>query len=183
MKWLNKGKTLYWLRSVHRDLGFLLVGVCFIYGISGFLLNHMNGKDPAFKTRQEVINIEKNLTKEELEKQWLDILRLPPVKKILSTDDTHIKVMCEGGMGIYHIPEGRLEYEIHQKRPFVYWINKMHYNRVNGWNLMADLFAVSLLFFAISGIVIVKGKYGIGGRGKWYLLAGLVIPVLYVIFS
>lgn len=81
MKWLNKGKILYWLRSVHRDLGFLLVGVCFIYGISGFLLNHMNGKDPAFKTRKEVIDIEGNLTKEELEKQWLEILRLPPVKK------------------------------------------------------------------------------------------------------
>ena len=124
MKWLNKGKILYWLRSVHRDLGFLLVGVCFIYGISGFLLNHMNGKDPAFKTRKEVIDIEGNLTKEELEKQWLEILRLPPVKKIISTDNTHIKVMCERGMGIYTVPKGKLEYEIHQKRPFVYWVNK-----------------------------------------------------------
>lgn len=183
MKWLNKGKILYWLRSVHRDLGFLLVGVCFIYGISGFLLNHMNGKDPAFKTRKEVIDIEGNLTKEELEKQWLEILRLPPVKKIISTDNTHIKVMCERGMGIYTVPKGKLEYEIHQKRPFVYWVNKLHYNRVNGWNVKADLFAVSLLFFAISGIAIVKGKYGVGGRGKWLLLAGLIIPILYVIFS
>lgn len=143
----------------------------------------MNGKDPAFKTRQETIKTASNLTKGELEKQWVETLRLPAVKKIISTDNTHLKVLYEGGIGVYNISEGTLEYEIHRKRPFVYWINKLHYNRVNGWNVMGDLFAVSLLFFAVSGIVIVRGKYGMGGRGKWYLLAGLVIPVLYVLFS
>ena len=49
MKLLNKSLS-YWLRVIHRDLGFLMVGLCLVYGVSGFLLNHMDGKDPAFKT-------------------------------------------------------------------------------------------------------------------------------------
>jgi uncharacterized membrane protein YhdT len=39
------------------------------------------------------------------------------------------------------------------------------------------------MFLAVSGLFIVKGKKGIAGSGKWYLLAGLLIPLLYVIFS
>ena len=48
---------------------------------------------------------------------------------------------------------------------------------------MADLFAFSLIFFALSGLFIVKGKKGMAGTGKWYLLAGILIPVLYVLFG
>ena len=46
-----------------------------------------------------------------------------------------------------------------------------------------DFFAVSLVFFALSGLFMIKGKNGISGRGKWFLLIGLLIPVLYVIFA
>ena len=42
---------------------------------------------------------------------------------------------------------------------------------------MADIFAVTLIFFAISGLFMIKGKKGIAGRGKWYLLIGLLIPL------
>ena len=43
MRLLNKSLS-YWLRVIHRDLGFLMVGLCLVYGVSGFLLNHMDGK-------------------------------------------------------------------------------------------------------------------------------------------
>ena len=49
MKWRNKSLS-YWLRVLHRDLGYLMVGACLIYAVSGILLKHMNGKDPAFRT-------------------------------------------------------------------------------------------------------------------------------------
>jgi hypothetical protein len=48
---------------------------------------------------------------------------------------------------------------------------------------MGDLFAVSLIFFAVSGLLMVKGKNGIAGRGKWYLIVGIIIPILYIILS
>ena len=33
--------------------------------------------------------------------------------------------------------------------------------RIQGWNLMGDFFAVSLVFFAVSGLFMVKGKNGL----------------------
>ena len=48
---------------------------------------------------------------------------------------------------------------------------------------MADLFAVSLIFFAVSGLFMVPGRKGFLGRGKWFLLVGLLIPAVYVLFT
>lgn len=175
-------KTSRWMRIIHRDLGFLMVGVCFVYGISGFLLNHMNGKDPAFDSKEESLTMEKGLTNEELSVVWAD-RKLPELKKVVPIDETHTRLLLQGGIGVYNSATGIVDYEIHKKNEFVYWINKLHYNKVKGWSIMADIFAFSLLFFAISGLVIVKGKKGIGGSGKWYLIAGLLIPALYILLT
>ncbi|MDR1524434.1 MAG: PepSY-associated TM helix domain-containing protein, partial [Tannerella sp.] len=88
-----------------------------------------------------------------------------------------------GGVGVYNSVTGIVDYEVYSKNEFVYWINKLHYNKVKGWSVMADLFAFALMFFAISGLLIVKGRKGLAGSGKWYLLAGIMIPVLYIIFN
>ncbi len=59
----------------------------------------------------------------------------------------------------------------------------MHYNRVSGWSFIGDFFAVSLVFFAASGLFMVKGKSGLAGRGKWYLVLGVLIPFIFVVFA
>jgi hypothetical protein len=178
----KSNKIFRWLRIIHRDLGFLMVGVCIIYGISGFLLNHMNGKDPAFKTTEETINLDKNLTNEELTVLWAD-KNLPELKRIMAIDEVHSRLMLNGGIGVYNSATGVVDYEVHSKNEFIYWINKLHYNKVKNWSIMADIFAISLIFFAVSGLIIVRGKRGVLGTGKWYLIAGLVIPVVYIILA
>lgn len=179
----NKKSIKRYLRIIHRDLGFLMVGICLIYAISGILLNHMGGEDPAFKTEKNSLKLEKDLTKEELIILWNDKENLPKTHKVMSIDSEHYRVMLQGGVGVYSAVSGEVDYEIHTKREFIYWVNKLHYNKVKGWFLMADIFAVSLIFLAISGLFIVGGKSGIKGRGKWYLIAGILIPVIYIILS
>jgi hypothetical protein len=159
-----------------------MVGVSLVYAISGILLNHMEGKDPAFRTEDVALQAEKGLSSQELAFWWNDRKNVPPLRKILPIDEQHLRLMLEGGVGVYNSVTGALDYEKHSKRRFIYWINKLHYNQVKGWSVMADLFAVSLVFFALSGLVMIKGKNGIAGHGKWYLILGLVIPVLYILF-
>lgn len=179
--WRNK--AVKWLRIIHRDLGYLMVGVCMVYGLSGMLLNHMDGKDPAYKTTTATLHLPTGLDREGLAAAWSAEGSLPPLKTTAPVDDEHIRLMLRGGIGVYSSATGTLDYELHSKRPLVYWINKLHYNKVGGWSFMADFFAGSLLFFAISGLFLVRGKKGIAGRGKWYLLLGLIIPLCYVLFS
>ena len=179
----NKSTIKKWLRTIHRNLGFLMIGICLIYAISGILLNHMDGKDPAYKSVEAVLEIEKGLSGEELTALWRTKSDLPELKKVFKEDDIQYRLMLNGGIGTYNAETGVVDYEHHTKRQFVYWINKLHYNKVNGWAFMADIFSVSLIFFAVSGLFIVSKKNGLQGRGKWYLLAGVCIPVLFLIFG
>ncbi len=183
MKWLRNKKLSVWIRVIHRDLGFLAVGLCLVYGISGYLLNHMNGKDPAFKTEERTLKLGSGLTAETLPLQWNNRQDVPALKKVMPIDEEHFRLLLDGGIGVYHSVTGMVDYEKHRKNEFIYQINKLHYNKAEGWSPVADFFVASLLFLAISGLFMVKGKKGIAGRGKWYLIAGLLIPVIYIIIN
>ena len=171
-----------WLRIIHRDLGFLMVGISLVYAISGILLNHMNDKDPAYKTIEETLVLEKNLSTDALTQIWTAKEGLPELKLVREGKMSH-QVLLNGGVGIYNLETGELSYEHHTKRPFIYWINRLHYNKVGGWTIMADVFAVALIFFAVSGLFIVSRKHGIMGRGKWYLIVGFIIPIVYIVIN
>lgn len=182
MKLWNKSIT-YWLRVIHRDLGYLMVGICFIYGVSGMLLNHMKGKNPAYRTVEASVTLDKGLDGQQLSAQWGENSSLPKLKRVMKIDSEHSRVMLEGGVGVYDSRSGVVDYETHEKRPVLYWFNRLHYNRVEGWSLMGDFFAVSLMFFALSGLFMIKGKNGFAGRGKWFLLVGIIIPLIYILLS
>jgi hypothetical protein len=160
-----------------------MVGIALVYGISGIYLNHLDSKDPAFYTEEGSLQLPSLLSVSELTDKWNEHKDLPALKKIMPVDDTHYRLMLEGGIGVYNSADGHLDYEKHRKRFFVYWINHLHYNKVKGWGSIADIFACSLIFLAVSGIFIVKGKHGISGTGKWWLIAGLLIPVIYIIIN
>ena len=114
MKWQNKSLS-YWLRVLHRDLGYLMVGACLIYAVSGILLNHMNGKDPAFRTTEAAVQLEKGMQAEELLAAWNRQEDLPPVKRVLSIDESHHRLMLEGGVGVYDAASGCVDKEVQQK--------------------------------------------------------------------
>ncbi|MDR0795912.1 MAG: PepSY-associated TM helix domain-containing protein [Tannerella sp.] len=170
------------LRVIHRDLGYFTVGFTLVYAISGIILNHLGNSDPAFKTETKTIQFPANLEESGLSAACLADAKLPAVKRILRMDDSRLRLLFASGIGVYDTSSGSLSYEIHEKRILVYWINRLHYNKVKGWSPVADFFAGSLILLAISGLFIVKGKRGLAGSGKWYLIIGILIPILYGIF-
>ncbi|MBS2211805.1 PepSY-associated TM helix domain-containing protein [Carboxylicivirga mesophila] len=179
MKWSNKA-VRKWLRIIHRDLGYVMVGITIIYGISGYVLNHMDGKDPAYETIEGTLMLPAGLSKTQVETAWALQTDVPALKRILPIDTEHYRLMLDGGIGVYQSHNGEVVYEQHRKKPFIYFINKLHYNKVGGWTIMGDIFAFTLIFFAISGLFMVKGSKGLAGRGKYYLLLGLAIPIIYI---
>ncbi|MCB9896195.1 MAG: hypothetical protein H6839_17320 [Planctomycetes bacterium] len=69
-------------------------------------------------------------------------------------------------------------------RPFLRVFNWLHLNRGKaGWTWIADAYAVVLLFLATSGMLMVRGRKGLIGRGGVFLLLGVAVPVIYLIVS
>ena len=168
-----------WLRFIHRDLGYFFVGITIIYSVSGIILNHKkNGEDPAYRTEYKTMQLASSLSPDKLTSYWKENITEYSLNRIIPEDDSY-NIYIKGGLGSYNPVNGELSFEVYEKKNWVYFINKLHYNSKKGWTLMADIFAIVMIVFAISGIFMVPGKKGVTGRGKWLIAIGIIIPFLF----
>jgi uncharacterized protein len=182
MKWFNKKNIVKWLRILHRDLGYFFVGITLVYGISGIIMiQKKHGQDPAYATINEQLQLPKHLDEASFVSYWDKEIHRYELNRVFS-DHHKIKVFLVGGIGEYDAQSGLLAFEVYKRKPFVHFINRMHFNQIKGWTFFAYFFAASLIFFAISGIFIVSGKNGFMKRGIWFMAAGLLLVIIFMWF-
>jgi len=177
-----------WLRAIHRDLGYLAVGLTVIYALSGLAINHIGttGWDPNFHSYERE-------------------RRIPPIAADLPDEAALAQAEAALGVGAprswYRAgDELRLEYDTKQfvvigdsgkvieqgRKPrfFLRVANWLHYNRgKKAWTYVADAYAILLLYLAASGLFMIKGKKGLRWRGAALATAGISVPIAYVVWS
>jgi len=183
MKQLRK-----WSRILHRDIGFFFIGTTIIYGLSGIALNHLHDWNPSYSIEVKEfttnINLSKSLKIEANVQQLVsEIDKTNNLRKFYYPNSNTIKIFLKGGSSIIvdtNTGEGRAEFL--KKRAVFYQVNFLHYNPHSWWTWFSDIFAGALILFAITSIFMVRGKKGIVGRGGIYTIAGILIPILFLIF-
>ena len=69
------------------------------------------------------------------------------------------------------------------RRRGLYEVNALHLNNLKGaWTWVADAFAIALVVLATSGLFMLDGARGLAGRGKYFVLAGLVPPAIAIAY-
>lgn len=183
---LVKKRWRAWLRAVHRDVGYLAVGFTIIYAVSGIAMNHLDDWDPNFRASEVQ-------------------LKITPIADDLSDDEAVAKIAAAAGMSgkpsdvLRAGDEVRLEYPSGskvtaigdtvtvQKRDSRFLLriaNWLHATRGKAaWKYIADAYAVLLLYLAISGIFMIKGKLGLRWRGTLLITAGFAVPLAYIMIA
>ena len=175
-----------WNNILHRDIGYLAVAMTLIYGISGLAVNHVADWNPNYKIEKEMLTIapieatEKDgMIAEAISK--LHIAEEP--SNTFRPDRETLQLFFDKRTYSIDLPTGNVLIEATQPRRVLYEMNQLHINAPKSvWTYIADLFAVSLIFMAITGIFMLKGSTGITGRGKWFVSIGVLIPVVYWIY-
>ncbi len=175
-----------WLRAVHRDAGYLAVGLTVIYAVSGLAINHIADWDPNFVsyTRERTIApIAAEVPDDVAIAEATKALGVgPPRSTYRAGDEIHLefddrKLVVYGDSGTV-IEQGR------SSRFFLRVANWLHYNRgKKAWTYVADIYALLLLYLAISGIFMIKGKKGFKWRGASMVALGAAVPLIYVVWS
>jgi len=179
MSW-SKKKVQQWFRNLHRDIGYLAVGITLVYALSGVFLSHKNIFS-ATKTENFSLEFPKKLDGENFSKHWNSSITIN-LNHYKETDNK-IQIFLEGGTGNYNKTNGVVDYEIYKKRPIITFLNQLHNNQKKGWIYIADIYAFILLFLAISGLVMVNGKNGFLKRGIWLMVLGIIIVLLFVFIN
>ena len=103
-------------------------------------------------------------------------------RSVVRMNQEELKVFLDQRTLTVTLPGGHVVDE-HARRRFAFFeVNYLHLNTGKGfWTWFADIYAVGLLVLACTGIFILPGKKGLGGRGRWLLIIGLAIPVVYLV--
>lgn len=177
-----------WSRVIHRDLSYFFAGVILIYAVSGIVLNHKKDFNSDYVIRQERLQIPGNFPKDkpDFTREYVLSLLQPlgegdHYTKHYFPNEKQMKVFIKGGSSlVVDIRTGKALFESVKKRPVLSALNRLHYNPGRWWTVFSDVFAVSLIVITVSGIVMVKGKKGMWGRGGIELIGGILVPLLFI---
>jgi uncharacterized protein len=177
-----------WFRAIHRDLGYIAAALTIAYAISGFAVNHLDDWNPNYRFTTSAVDVGALPTGslQIMQAHVVDALQIDPglVKGHFQESASEFRVFLSDAQEIrVDISTGRGTFKALSRRRGLFEVNALHLNNLKGgWTYVADGFAVALMLLAVTGITMMKGDRGIAGRGKWFLLAGLAIPVSAIIY-
>lgn len=177
-----------WFRALHRDVGYVAVALTLAYGLSGIAVNHIEDWNPNYTLDERAIDLGP-IPAGDLAAQSafvIDKLQIPAsrVNGQIYESAHELRVLLEGGSEArVMLATGKGTYSALARRHVFFEVNKLHLNELKGvWTYVADAFAVALIFLALTGLFMMKGAHGLARRGKWFVLAGLSVPVAFVIY-
>lgn len=182
------GAVRRWLRAIHRDLGYLAVGLTVVYALSGLAVNHIADWDPNFQNSEhthELGAFAPGQTDDEISDDVAKKLAIEGrPKEVYRLGDDALEVLYEHRTLHVNTQTGHVVDEEQKPRFLIRVANFLHLNRgKKAWTYFADAYAAGLLFLAISGLFMIPGKKGLFGRGAVFLAIGIAVPVLYVTLS
>lgn len=170
-----------WNLAWHRDLGYFFSSLIVIYCISGIALNHVNDWNPDFIIHKETIRLARTYTKQEVDKKLVtefgNLVKENSYKVFDFPTNNQVKIYYDNATLHVNFETGTGEYEKLAKRHVFYETNVLHRNSLKGWKWVSDIFAILLIVVSVTGLIILKGKYGFKRRGVWFMLAGLLLPI------
>ena len=182
-------KTLRrWNNALHRDIGYLCVGMTLIYAISGIVLNHFKAGDfqhPDYS--KSFTNLTVPLPKNgNVDQQYvfsvLDRVDSRGNYKSHVPGEGYVQIFLKNGSLYIDTRSGEAQLEKKTTRYIIKEFNLLHYNNLKKfYTWFSDIYAAGLIIIAITGLFVIRGKNGIIGRGAWLTAIGILLPALFLI--
>jgi uncharacterized protein len=183
---LIKKRWRAWLRAFHRDFGYAAIGFTVIYAVSGIAQNHIEDwGDVSYRTfeaSKTITPIPDNVSDEQAIATITGLVDFgKPASAIRAGDE--IRLEYANGSKVTAIGS-EVTIQGRERRAFIGAANWLHTARnKKGWKYVADVYAALLLYLAISGIFMIKGKLGLKWRGAILITAGVAVPMSAVLLS
>lgn len=177
-----------WFRALHRDVGYVAVALTIAYALSGLAVNHLSDWNPNYRFAERAVDLGPLPAGSLADKEAYvtRALAIPPaaVRGHFQENDHELRVFLADGQEVrVEMATGRGTFKGLSTRAVLFEVNTLHLNNLKGvWTYVADLFALALMFLAITGMTMMKGDRGLAGRGKWFVGAGLLIPVGFIVY-
>lgn len=173
------------LRALHRDLGYVAVGLTVVYALSGLAVNHVQDWDPSFGNYERAHHLgalsgdDASITQQVCARLKIN----EPVRDIYRAEADGDTLDITFDKRSLHVTRstGEVLEQGQEARFFLRAANYLHLNRgKKAWTYAADIYAAGLLVLALSGMFMLPGRRGLLGRGLVLALLGAAVPIAYV---
>jgi len=176
-----------WNHVLHRDIGYLCIGLTLIYGISGIAVNHLSHSfNPSYIIEKLQGKVTPISADQKPDQRYIDDLlqqlAIPePYKNGAMLAPDTIRVFTETYTIDVNLSSGDAAIEKVKKIPVLYAFNFLHLNKAKGvWTLIADIYAIAIVLLALTGLLMIRGRSKF--RGTLLTLAGAILPLLAYLF-
>lgn len=163
-----------------------MVGLTLVYALSGVLANHRRDWDAEHQkiTVNRTFSPISSTPPEAAQAHVIAQLALPAPKTAWWPLEGELELVYAGWSVRAHPDEGVATEHRVQRRGWVKFVHDFHYNRLGPFGTwLADFYAITLAFLALSGAILLRGRAGLMGRGKWLVAAGVLLPLALYFFS
>lgn len=182
LPWIDQDALARLNVAAHRDIGYACASLILAYCLSGIALNHIGDWNPDFVISKQSIALTRSYAKAEVTKEAViefgKLVQEETYKIYDFPTFDQVKIYYDNASLHLHLSTGQGMYEKVSRRPVLYQVNALHLNRLKGWKWASDVFAIILIVLSLTGVLVLRGKYGLARRGRWLVLAGLLPPVL-----
>lgn len=178
----------WWFHVIHRDVGYLCVGLVLVYAVSGIAVNHVQDWNPNYAVEHVRADIgpvdrsDANTDDDAVARTVLQRLALPPHYRTLwKPAPDQLRILRDNHTIDVDLVTGSVMQEFVTPRTGLHEANQLHLNHQKRlWTWVADAFAVALIVLAVTGMFLIKGKKGITGRGAWLTAVGIALPLFFL---
>ncbi len=172
--------------GLHRDLGFLCVGLTLVYALSGIAVNHLHDWNPNYRIERIAMTIDPLPAGIIQTGQLQQVLRQLGETKIskphFQPDPENLWLYADTRMIRVHLPSGTVQAEKAVKRAFWYRLNFLHLNHAQkAWTWVADIYAVGLFALAITGVLLLPKRADLRRRALLLGGVGIIIPLVFLL--
>lgn len=173
-----------WNSLLHRDIGFLCIGLTLLYAISGVAVNHISEWNPSYSVERVETNIGPVYgDPAKAETLSLILTRLNEQGKLESSyrpDRKSLQLFVEGRSILVDLSSGHVVHDRAIPRPGLREMNFLHLNHPKkAWTWVADIYAAALAFLAVSGLFMMRRKTL--RRGLVLSGIGIVLPLFFLV--
>lgn len=176
-------------RNLHRDVAYFYFGLIIAFSLSGIILNHRQDWYPMdYTVSAESIVIEKNIDAEFFENQeavkaWAEDLGEDLTYQTFRLREEQLRIYYkENAIADINLSNGEGELEYKRKVPIIGHTMYLHKTTNKSWIWYSDIFGAAMLLIATTGVLIPMGRNGFKTRGWKLALAGVIFPLIFLIF-
>jgi hypothetical protein len=175
-----------WNYLLHRDIGYLCIGLTLVYAISGVAVNHISpGFNPSYTIEKSTATVTPLADGSKPDMQFIktvldEVREQAAYKNAALVSPETLRIFVQDNTLDVQMLTGRVSMEKIRRKPILYEANYLHLNKAKGsWTWLADAYGIALCLLALTGLLMIRGKQK--RRGIVLTTVGFLVPLVYLL--